>query len=199
MKKRLATAWLDGCSGCHMSLLDLDERLLQIAEEADVVYSPLVDAKEIPKEVDVALVEGAVGTDHDEARLRKLRSAARCLVALGDCAVTGNVSAMRNLLGRRAVLEGVYGRPEGPGEGRGGVHLREVVEPLHHVVDVDVVVPGCPPSPDAIFAVLKSLLENESPLRESMDSEAPSARGRGPGSKAENPTTQNLDFEGRER
>ncbi len=64
-KPRLATVWLDGCSGCHMSFLDMDERLLEIAERADLVYSPLIDVKEFPEDVDVCLVEGAVSSEED--------------------------------------------------------------------------------------------------------------------------------------
>src|SRR4051794_10525224 len=97
MKKiRLATAWLDGCSGCHMSLLDLDEAILNVALRAEVVYGPLVDAQEFPKLVDVALVEGGVSSQEDLEKIRKIRQHSRILVSLGDCAVAGNIAAMRN-------------------------------------------------------------------------------------------------------
>ena len=95
---RLATIWLDGCSGCHMSLLDMDERLLDVVEKYELVYSPLVDVKEFPDNVDVTLVEGAVSTEADLAKLRKVRARTRALVSLGDCAVTGNIPALRNLV-----------------------------------------------------------------------------------------------------
>ncbi|HZV26344.1 MAG TPA: F420-nonreducing hydrogenase, partial [Acidothermaceae bacterium] len=84
----LATIWLDGCSGCHMSFLDMDERLLEVAARADLVYSPLVDTKVYPESVDIVLVEGAVSTDEDMERVRLVRSRTKILVALGDCAVT---------------------------------------------------------------------------------------------------------------
>ena len=92
-KPRLATMWLDGCSGCHMSLLDLDEALITISQRVDLVYSPLVDAREYPHDVDVALVEGAVSTEEDLEKIRQVRERTRILVALGDCATTGNISA----------------------------------------------------------------------------------------------------------
>ena len=93
MKKvRLATVWLDGCSGCHMSLLDMDEAILNLARRVDVVYGPLVDAQEFPKAVDVTLVEGAVSSQEDLEKIRTIRQRSKLLVALGDCAVTGNVS-----------------------------------------------------------------------------------------------------------
>src|SRR5512141_1194070 len=89
-KKKIATVWLDGCSGCHMSFLDIDERLVDLADKIDIVYSPLVDIKEFPPEVDVALVEGAVSSEDDLERIHNIRKHAKILVALGDCAVTGN-------------------------------------------------------------------------------------------------------------
>src|SRR5208283_2983519 len=98
-KVRLATAWLDGCSGCHMSFLDMDQRLLDLAPSIDLVYSPLVDIKEFPPDVDVTLVEGSVSTNEDIERIRKIRSRTKLLISLGDCAVTGNVPAMRNPFG----------------------------------------------------------------------------------------------------
>jgi NAD-reducing hydrogenase small subunit len=87
-KKTLATVWLDGCSGCHMSFLDIDERLLALAEKADLVYSPLVDRKNFPEMVDVTLIEGAVSNEDDLAKIRKVRAHTKILVSLGDCAVT---------------------------------------------------------------------------------------------------------------
>ena len=107
-KARLATMWLDGCSGCHMSLLDIDEAIVAVAQQADIVYGPLVDAQEIPPDIDVAIVEGAVSSEDDLEKLRKMRLNARILIALGDCAVTGNVPAMRNPLPVKVILERVY-------------------------------------------------------------------------------------------
>ena len=95
-KARLATLWLDGCSGCHMSLLDIDEAIAAVAEQADLLYGPLVDAQEFPADVDVTLVEGAISSHDDLEKIRAVRRNTRVLVALGDCAVTGNVPAMRN-------------------------------------------------------------------------------------------------------
>src|SRR5512133_1893237 len=95
-KKKLATVWLDGCSGCHMSFLDMDERLIELAGKIELVYSPLVDVKEFPKDVDVTIVEGAVATNEDEAKIKKIRRRTKFLLALGDCGITGNVPAMRN-------------------------------------------------------------------------------------------------------
>src|ERR1035438_4973241 len=109
MKKvRLATVWLDGCSGWHMSLLDMDEAILAVAQKVDVVYGPLVDAQEFPKAVDVTVVEGAVSSQDDLEKIRTIRQRSKLVVALGDCAVTGNVPAMRNNIPVKKLLEGIY-------------------------------------------------------------------------------------------
>ena len=122
-RPRLATIWLDGCSGCHMSFLDLDERLVEIAERAELVYSPLIDVKEYPEGVDVCLVEGAVASEADLLKIRRVRDRTRTLVSFGDCAVTSNVPGMRNPIGpqpllARAYLENVTAERPGPVAGR---------------------------------------------------------------------------------
>jgi NAD-reducing hydrogenase small subunit len=165
-KARLATMWLDGCSGCHMSLLDIDEAIVAVAQQADIVYGPLVDAQEIPPDIDVAIVEGAVSSEDDLEKLRKMRRNARILVALGDCAVTGNVPAMRNPLPVKGILERVY--VEGADACKGVPtevvpHLLKQSTPLHDMVKVDLHVPGCPPPARAILYVVKELLEGRVP------------------------------------
>mgnify|MGYP001105929468 CR=1 FL=1 len=165
-RMRLATVWLDGCSGCHMSLLDMDERLIELAGQLELVYSPLVDVKEFPEQVDVTLVEGAVGTEEDEEKLRHIRARTRVLVALGDCAVTANVPAMRNPFGPAAALARAYqeNATRNAGAPQNEVpRLQARVRPLHEVVPVDVFVPGCPPSADVIYYVLQELLAGRTP------------------------------------
>src|SRR5512132_1126712 len=109
MKKvRLATVWLDGCAGCHMSLLDMDEAILNVALRAEVVYGPLVDAQEFPKFVDVTLVEGGISSQEDLEKIRTIRQRSRLVVSLGDCAVAGNIAAMRNQTPTRKLLDRVY-------------------------------------------------------------------------------------------
>jgi NAD-reducing hydrogenase small subunit len=165
-KVRLATVWMDGCSGCHMSFLDMDERLLEIADKIDLVYSPLVDVKEFPEGVDVAVVEGAVSSEEDLAKAKLIRARARILVALGDCAVTSNVPALRNQFGREAVLARAYAEnatfsPRVPDQVVPALlpHAR----PLHECVRVDVFVPGCPPSAGLIFSIVSDLLAGRTP------------------------------------
>jgi NAD-reducing hydrogenase small subunit len=162
MKKlRLATLWLDGCSGCHMSLLDMDERLLDLAASVDFVYSPLVDVKLFPEAVDVALIEGAVSSAEDEGKLRTVRQRSGLLIALGDCAVTGNIPAMRNVLGADKVLQSVYvdQQPLAPQVPATELPLlNDKALPLHHFVQVDLFIPGCPPAADTLFAALDALV-----------------------------------------
>lgn len=166
-RARLATVWLDGCSGCHMSFLDMDERLIALAERADLVYSPLVDYKEFPEGVDITLVEGAVSTDEDIEKIRHIRGRTKLLVSLGDCAVTSNVPAMRNPFPVVQVMERAYVENA---DIRQGVEFTGVlprlldrVRPVHEVVPVDVFVPGCPPPADAIHYVLDALLDGRQP------------------------------------
>ena len=167
MKKvRLATVWLDGCSGCHMSLLDMDEAILEVAKKAEVVYGPLVDAQEFPKSVDVTLIEGAVSSQHDLEKVRTVRQRSKLVVSLGDCTVTGNVPAMRNPHPVRKMLERIY--VEGSQESKvvpvdGVPALLRMAVPVHEVVKVDLWVPGCPPSAKAILFVLGELVEGRMP------------------------------------
>ena len=160
-KLKLATVWLDGCSGCHMSILDMDERLLDIAELVDIVYSPIVDTKEFPDEVDIALVEGAVASVDDEKKIRKIRAHTKLLVAMGDCAITGNVPSMRNPFGPEAILNRAYIENASAQQQIPCVvvpQLLRVVRPIHEFVKVDVFLPGCPPSADTFHTALTALV-----------------------------------------
>jgi NAD-reducing hydrogenase small subunit len=165
-KARVATMWLDGCSGCHMSLLDIDEALIAIAPRIELVYGPLVDAQEFPENVDVTIIEGAVSNQDDLEKIRHARERTRILVALGDCAVTSNVPAMRNAFPVKALLERIYvqGADAQPGVPNDGIPvLLKHAIPLHDVVKIDLHVPGCPPSAAAILFVINELLDGRIP------------------------------------
>jgi NAD-reducing hydrogenase small subunit len=165
-KVRLGTCWLDGCSGCHMSLLDVDEALVAVLKKADIVFGPLVDAQEWPEGVDVAVIEGAVSSQDDLKLAQTARARSKVVVALGDCAVTSNVPSMRNGIPTRKLLERVYveGADEKAGVPADGVPpLLKKAVPLHEVVKVDIHVPGCPPKPNSILLALSELLEGRKP------------------------------------
>src|SRR5512138_1933877 len=140
-KARVATVWLSGCSGCHMSFLDQDERLIDLAQKIMLVNSPFMDTKEFPDNVAVTLIEGAVANEEQKETLKKVRSRTAILVSLGDCAVTGNVTALRNAWEHsdNAILERAYADPSNKNAQiptqvpKLLIHAR----PLHEVVKVD--------------------------------------------------------------
>ncbi len=165
-KLRMATVWLDGCSGCHMSFLDIDERLVALAAHVDLVYSPLVDHKEYPDQVDLALIEGAVSSEEDLVKIKKIRQHTKFLISLGDCAITGNVPAMRNPFPLAGVLDRAYFENAATNQ-QVPVQvippLLDRVRPVHEVVKVDLFVPGCPPAADTIHFALTELLAGRVP------------------------------------
>jgi NAD-reducing hydrogenase small subunit len=167
-KKKIATVWLGGCSGCHMSLLDIDERILDVAKLADIVKSPIVDGKEFP-EVDIALVEGSVTSDEHFNEIKHIRKNSKILIALGDCAVMTNVTGMRNYFPLKEVFDAAYvNSVSNDMLGEVPTHaellkLNDKVVPLQEVVSVDFFLPGCPPSADTIFYVLFEFLNDRIP------------------------------------
>jgi NAD-reducing hydrogenase small subunit len=171
---RMATVWLGGCSGCHMSFLDLDEFLIELAAKVEVVFSPVIDVKEYPENVDICLIEGAVCNEDNLELIRKIRQRTKVLVSFGDCAVTANVPAIRNQLGlssvesvlQRAYVEGAQTNPGVPKEPGIVPPLLPRVMPVHEVVHVNHFLPGCPPPADRIKALLVQVLEGVEPKLE---------------------------------
>lgn len=165
-KVRLATVWLDGCSGCHMSFLDIDERILAIADRIELVHSPICDLKTFPENVDLVIIEGAVTNEEDLHKALTARKNSKLVMALGDCAVTSNVPSMRNYftldeLYQRAYVENATLDKQIPGQVV--PKLLDRTRPLHEVIKVDIYVPGCPPNADTIFAAIAELLEGRMP------------------------------------
>lgn len=154
-KPRMATLWLDGCSGCHMSVLDMDERILEILGQVELVYSPLVDTKEFPSNVTLTLVEGAIASKEDAAFIQRVRANTKWLVALGDCAITGNVPGMRNAISLERLFGASY---QNLSAATAITELLPQVLPLHQVVPVDLFLPGCPPPVAAIYALFQEFL-----------------------------------------
>ena len=167
-KPRMATVSLAGCFGCHMSLLDIDERLLALADVIELDRSPLTDIK-VLGDCDVGLIEGGLCNAENVEVLREFRRRCKVLVAVGACAVNGGLPAQRNALDVRDVLRAVY--QSGPGLLPGAQIpndpelplLLAQVHPLHEVVHIDHVLPGCPPSAEAIWQLLSALLAGRSP------------------------------------
>jgi len=153
-----------------MSFLDQDELLVDLAKKIRLVYSPIVDIKKFPENVDVTLIEGAVANEEQLELLKEVRGKTRILISLGDCAVTGNVTALRNVFkdGDKAVLEMAYiGTSEvNPQIPTDVPKLLQKVRPLHEIVKVDYFIPGCPPPADLINYVLTELLNGRVPNME---------------------------------
>jgi len=151
-----------------MSFLDMDERLIDLAGKMDLVYSPIADVKHFPKDVDVALVEGAVSNVENEELAHVIRRNSKFVVSFGDCATTGNVTAMRNQfspdeLMHRAYVELADGDPTIPSEFTTIAKLLPVARPLHEVIKVDLFLHGCPPTADQIWFAVSELLAGRIP------------------------------------
>ena len=169
-KLRVATTSLAGCFGCHMSFLDIDERIFPLLELIEFDRSPLTDIK-IVGDCDLGIIEGGVCNAENVHVLRQFRKHCKTLVAIGACAINGGLPAQRNHLDLRDILEEVYQTE--PGLAHGGIPNDpelplplNKVHPIHEVVKVDYFLPGCPPSGDAIWKFLTDLLAGRTPTLE---------------------------------
>lgn len=166
---RIATASLAGCFGCHMSLLDIDERLFSLLADVEFDRSPLTDIKTVSPGTDIGLIEGGLCNAENVHVLRQFRDNCRILVAVGACAVNGGLPAQRNHLPLTRILEEVYHTRPGAANGMipNDPELPlplDRVHPIHEVVRVDYFIPGCPPPADALWAVLSDLLAGREPV-----------------------------------
>ena len=167
-KVKVATCSLAGCFGCHMSLLDIDEKLLDLLELVEFDRSPINDIKTISAPVDVGLIEGGVCNVENVHTLREFRRMCKVLVAVGECANTGGVPSMRNGIPLKRCLEESFVRGQGtenaqiPDDPELPLLLNRV-RPLHHIVKIDHFLPGCPPSADAFWRFLTELLAGRNP------------------------------------
>jgi NAD-reducing hydrogenase small subunit len=160
---KVATVSLAGCFGCHMSFLDIDERLLPLLDLIEFDRSPLTDIKHCGP-CDIGLIEGGVCNSENVLVLREFRANCKVLVALGACAVNGGLPAQRNHLDLGEILQAVYQTGPGlaadsaiPDDPELPLPLNRV-HPIHEVVRIDHFLPGCPPSADAIWTFLQQLI-----------------------------------------
>jgi NAD-reducing hydrogenase small subunit len=168
-KPRIATTSLCGCFGCHMSLLDIDERILDLCAVVDFDRSPIDDIKKISARCRVGLIEGGCANEENVEVLREFRRGCDILVSVGDCAISGGVPALRNLVPLQECLEEAYVRGVSVHNPSGRVPddaeiplLLDKVYPAHEVVKIDHFLPGCPPPADAIWEALQALLTGRS-------------------------------------
>ena len=159
-KLKVATVSLAGCFGCHMSFLDIDERLLELIEHIEFDRSPLTDIKEVGH-CDIGLIEGGLCNAENVQVLREFRAHCKTLVAVGACAINGGLPAQRNHLALGPLLNAVY--PQGVPNDPELPLLLNQVHPIHEVVHVDYVLPGCPPSADAFWSFLSDLMAGRTP------------------------------------
>lgn len=166
-KIRVATTSLAGCFGCHMSFLDLDERLVQLAEVVEFNRSPITDIKHCDP-CDIGLIEGGVCNAENVHVLREFRNNCKILVAVGACSINGGLPAMRNSVPleaclREAYLDGIgVENPHIPNDPELPLLLNQV-HPIHEVVKIDYSLPGCPPSADVFWKFLTDLLAGKEP------------------------------------
>lgn len=167
MRARVSTEWLSGCSGCHVAIVDLHEKLANLVEDVEFVRVPvLMDEKGYPK-ADVGIVEGAIRSHHDREAAEHMRKSVKTLVAFGSCACYGGPSGLGWLYDQKSVIEETYS--SGPTNVQGQApdgqvpELEDGVVPLDEVVEVDFYLPGCPPHPYFIAAGLRALLGAQAP------------------------------------
>ncbi len=171
-KIKLASQWLESCAGCHMSLLDIDERIVELLKYVELTSTPITDLKHPPESgVDVGILTGGIGNEDQIEEAKLMRERSKILIAMGDCAVTGGICTMRNFFSTDEVLCRGYIETESTVDGEIPQHedltpLTDKVSGVDDVVPVDIYLPGCPPSADAIWFVLTELLEGRIPKLE---------------------------------
>ncbi len=171
-KIKVASQWLEACAGCHMSFLDIDERIVELFKHIELTSSPITDLKHPPESgVDVGILTGGIGNDEELHEAQLMRERSKILIAMGDCAVTGGICTMRNMFDTEEVLRRGYIETESTVDGHIPQHeelatLTDKVMGVGEVVPVDIYLPGCPPTADAIWFVLTELLAGRMPKLE---------------------------------
>ncbi|OGV57946.1 MAG: NADP oxidoreductase [Lentisphaerae bacterium RIFOXYA12_FULL_48_11] len=167
-KPKIATTSLAGCFGCHMSILDIDDRILKLIELVDFDKSPIDDIKEFSGRCAVGIIEGGCCNEENVHVLQEFRKHCDILIACGDCATMGGIPAMRNNIPLKECIDEAYRNsptvynPKNitPNDKELPLLLNRVY-PCHEIVKIDYFMPGCPPSADTIWQTLIALLNNK--------------------------------------
>ena len=169
-KPIIATTSLAGCFGCHMSFLDIDEKILDLIELVEFNKSPINDIKNFTKMCDIGLIEGGCCNNENVHVLKDFRAHCKVLVSVGECAIMGGLPALRNTVPLKECLEEAYlhgpsvegNNPEGiiPNDEELPVLLNKVY-PCHEVVKMDYHLPGCPPRAELIWDALYALVTGD--------------------------------------
>lgn len=170
-KIKVATDWLDACAGCHMSLLDIDEKLVELLNHIELTSCPITDLKHPPKSgVDVGILTGAISNTHQVEAAKLMRERCKILIAMGDCGVFGGICTMRNFFDPEEVLRRGYIETEST-DAQGFIprseelgKLLDRVMGINEVVKVDIHIPGCPPPAETIWYALSELLAGRIPV-----------------------------------
>lgn len=169
-KPRVATVWCEGCAGCHMSFLDLDETLLTVLPQIELTVSPITDFKEYCfEDVTLGIIEGGIGNEEQLEIVTHLREKSKFIMAWGDCAVFGGINTLRNNIPVSNLMNYGYRQTVSTIDGTPPIHaelpkLLPKVLPVHAVITVDCYIPGCPPSPKAIAFGLTEILQGRLPI-----------------------------------
>ncbi|MBZ4688316.1 MAG: coenzyme F420-reducing hydrogenase, gamma subunit [Clostridiales bacterium] len=186
-KLKLAVYWTAACGGCDVAILDINERILQVDEAAEIVFWPLAadpkydDVKNMPDDaIDVCLLHGAIRNSENEEMARVLRQKSKVMIAFGSCSAFGGIPGLANFFDKKEIFERVYRESESTA-GKAGVYpspavivpegeltipeFYDTVLTLDQVVEVDYYVPGCPPAVDTIWTALEAIITGELPLR----------------------------------
>ena len=186
-KLKFGFYWAASCGGCEVAVLDINEKILDVINAADIVFWPVAldvkyrDVEEMPDRfMDVCFFNGAVRTSEQEEMAKLLRRKAKTLIAFGTCAHMGGIPGLANVANRKQIFEQVYRRSPSTVNPRGVVPETEVrvkegmltlpefydtVRALNQVVEVDYYVPGCPPPPDLIESAIQTIIEGNLPPR----------------------------------
>jgi len=156
-KPSIAVFKFSSCDGCQLSLLNMEDELLDIAGAVEIAYFLEASRATRPGPYDIALVEGSVTTPHEIERITEIRRQSKFLIALGTCATAGGVQALRNFADSKEYADVVYAHPE-------YLHYLPTATPIAEHVPVDLELWGCPINKGQLLEVIKALLQNRRPI-----------------------------------